>query len=58
MARRKKRKKKKPKMDPATRARRMARATLGRPPSEKVIASPKKKKRPKHKGRAREEDFE
>ena len=49
-------KKKKPKMDAGTRARRASRAALGRPPTEKVIASPKKKKMPKHKKRPSDED--
>ena len=50
-------KKKKPKMDVATRARRASRAALGRPPTERVIKSAKKKKKPKHKKRPRDEDF-
>jgi hypothetical protein len=45
MARRKKKKKG---FDPAQLARRMARALLGRPPSERVVPSGRKKK-PKHK---------
>jgi hypothetical protein len=47
------RKKKKRAFDSATQARRLARAVLGRPPSERVVPS-KKKENPKHKKR----DFE
>jgi hypothetical protein len=54
MARRKKTKKA---FDPAQLARRMARAVVGRPPSERVLPS-KKKEAPKHKKRELEREFE
>ncbi len=42
--------KKKKKLDPGKLARRMARAVVGRPPSERVLPS-RKKETPKHKKR-------
>ncbi|MFQ5816413.1 MAG: hypothetical protein ACE5H2_00460 [Terriglobia bacterium] len=48
---------KRTKYDPATQARRMARAVLGRPPAGRVIPS-KKKKPPKHKRRELERELE
>lgn len=45
------------KYDSATHARRMARAVLGRPPSERILPS-KKKKAPKHKRRELERELE
>jgi hypothetical protein len=54
MARRKKKKKA---FDPAQLARRMARAVVGRPPSERVVPS-KKVKEGKHKKRDLEREFD
>lgn len=55
MGRRKRKKKRK--YDPTVRARRLARAVIGRPPSERVLPS-KKRKRPKHKQRELERESE
>ncbi len=49
--------KKKKKLDAGKLARRMARAVVGRPPSERVLPS-KKKETPKHKKRELEKELE
>ncbi|MBI4467645.1 MAG: hypothetical protein HY656_09510 [Acidobacteria bacterium] len=56
MARRGKGKKKAAGYDPATQARRLARAVLGTPPPQRVLP-PKKKKQPKHKQRELEREW-
>lgn len=57
MGRRKKRKKKR-EYDPAEQARRLARALLGIPPSERIVPAKKHKKKPKHKKREREGEWD
>ncbi len=52
-----KKKKRKRKYDPAEQARRLARAVLGAPPSERIVPS-KKQKKPKHKKREQEREWE
>ena len=51
------RKKKKKEFDPSRLARRMARAVVGRPPSERVLPS-KKKEKPKHKKRELDKELD
>lgn len=60
MSRKRKRKKKKRKQefDPATQARRLARALLGTAPGERVLPSRKKKEERKHKKRDLERALE